>query len=60
MKVGDNMGKIQTGLRLPEKVYDNLQARAGEMGISINQLILVLVHIGIRFLDEGVIPQQLE
>lgn len=54
------MNKIQTGLRLPEEVYDNLQARANEMGVSINQLILVLISIGMKFLDEGVIPLQSE
>ena len=51
--------KIQTGL-LPENVYDNLQARANEAGVSINQLILMLINIGIKFLDEGIIPQQSE
>lgn len=49
--------KIQTGLRIPEKIHTDLQNRANQMGVSINQLILMLINIGIKFLDEGIIPQ---
>lgn len=54
------MMKIQTGLRVPEDVYDDLQARAEKMGVSINQLILMLISVGMKFLDEGIIPLKLE
>lgn len=43
--------KIQTGLRIPESQYNRIKERADRMGVSINQLILVLVDIGLNFLD---------
>lgn len=46
-----DMDKIQTGLRVPENQYERIKARADRTGISINQLILVLVDIGLNFLD---------
>ena len=45
------MEKIQTGLRVPEKQYERIKVKAENMGISINQLILVLVDIGLNYLD---------
>lgn len=55
---GDEMGyKIQTGLRVPEEVHDQLQKKADEMGVSVNQLILVLINIGLKFMEKGIIPQ---
>lgn len=50
--------KIQTGLRVPETIHADLQNRALKMGVSVNQLILMLICIGTRFLDEGIIPQE--
>lgn len=50
--------KVQTGLRIPEPLYNDLQSRAARMGISINSLVLMLVELGITLLDKGVIPQQ--
>ena len=44
--------KIQTGLRIPENQYNRIKERADRMGVSINQLILVLVDIGINCLDK--------
>lgn len=43
--------KVQTGLRIPENQYERLKDRADRMGVSINQLVLVLVDIGLNFLD---------
>lgn len=43
--------KIQTGLRLPEGQYNRIKEQAERMGISINQLILVLVDIGLNYLE---------
>ena len=43
--------KIQTGLRIPEGQYDRLKERADRMGVSINQLILVLIDIGLNHLE---------
>lgn len=43
--------KIQTGLRIPEKQYGRIKKQADRMGISINQLVLVLVDIGLNYLD---------
>ena len=44
--------KIQTGLRIPENQYNRIKERADRMGVSINQLILVLVDIGLNLLDK--------
>lgn len=43
--------KIQTGLRLPEQQYLRLQAKAAQMGISLNALILLLIDTGLKVLD---------
>lgn len=43
--------KIQTGLRVPEKQYSRIKEQAEKMGVSINQLILILVDIGLNFLE---------
>lgn len=45
------MSKVQTGLRIPENQYERLKDKADRMGVSINQLVLVLVDIGLNFLD---------
>ncbi len=45
--------KIQTGLRIPENQYDRVKERADQMGVSINQLILVLIDIGLNFLEKN-------
>lgn len=42
---------IQTGLRLPEDQYERVKEKADNIGISINQMILVLVDIGLNYLD---------
>ena len=57
MKIHERMieradDKIQTGLRIPENQYKRIKERADRMGVSINQLILVLVDIGLSFLDK--------
>ena len=43
--------KIQTGLRIPEGQYNRVKEKADRMGVSINQLILVLIDTGLNFLD---------
>jgi predicted HicB family RNase H-like nuclease len=43
--------KIQTGLRIPERQYNRVKEKADRMGVSINQLILVLIDTGLNFLD---------
>lgn len=43
--------KIQTGLRVPENQYERIKEKADRAGVSINQLILVLVDIGLNYLD---------
>lgn len=39
--------KIQTGLRIPIKRYEELNAIAGEMGVSLNALTLMLIDLGL-------------
>ena len=45
------MDKIQTGLRIPEKQYERIKEKASRTGVSINQFILILVDIGLTYLD---------
>lgn len=39
--------KIQTGLRIPEERYAELQKLADEVGISLNALLLMLIDLGL-------------
>ena len=39
--------KIQTGLRIPEERYTDLQELADEVGISLNALLLMLIDLGL-------------
>lgn len=39
--------KIQTGLRIPVKRYEELNIIAEDIGISLNALILALVDLGL-------------
>lgn len=43
--------KIQTGLRVPVNQYERIKEKADKTGISINQLILMLIDIGLNYLD---------
>ncbi len=49
------MEKIQTGLRLPVEQYTRLACMAKRMGVSVNALILLLVDIGLKVLEQ---PQE--
>lgn len=46
------MNKVQTGLRIPEQRYEELQKMAEEMGVSLNSLLLMLIDLGL-ILKEG-------
>ena len=37
---------IQTGLRVPESLYNELKANQDRIGLSVNQQILFLVDVG--------------
>lgn len=39
--------KIQTGLRIPEDRYAELQSLANEIGVSLNALLLMLIDLGL-------------
>ena len=45
------MEKILTGLRVPVNQYERIKEKADKIGISINQLILMLIDIGLNSLD---------
>lgn len=45
---------IQIGLRVTEKISEQLDSRASEMGISKNSLILMLIHLGNKVLDADI------
>lgn len=47
--------KIQTGLRIPEKRYNELISLAQEMGVSLNSLLLMLVDLGLTLRNGKVI-----
>ena len=50
--------KIQTGIRIPEELHKELQTKADRMGVSINQLMLVLIDMGLNLMEKGVIPRE--
>lgn len=43
--------KVQTGLRLPEKQYERIREKADRIGVSINQMALILIDIGLNYLN---------
>lgn len=46
--------KIQTGLRLPIELYEQLSAMAEHNGLSINSQVLFLVDIGMKAVNLGI------
>ena len=50
-QVAKNEFKIQTGLRIPETQYERIVEKADRIGIFINQMVLILVDIGLNYLD---------
>lgn len=48
------IGKIQTGLRIPQNRYEELSALSDEMGVSINALALILIDLGLKAVNLGV------
>lgn len=51
MKLKDK--KIQTGLRIPKKQYDRLEAHSKDIGVSINALVLIMIEQSLKCLDCG-------
>lgn len=49
--------KIQTGLRIPEVLYDQLCEDAKRNGVSINAQILFLLDVGMRAVNLGIREQ---
>lgn len=49
--------KIQTGLRIPEALYDQLGEDAKRNGVSINAQILFLLDVGMRAVNLGIREQ---
>lgn len=45
--------KVQTGLRIPQSMYDELKAIAERSGASINALALVLIDVGLSVVNLG-------
>ena len=48
---------VQTGLRLPEPMYNQLKEASEQNGVSINAQILYLVDIGLKAVNLGVREQ---
>lgn len=46
--------KIQTGLRIQQKRYDELVKIASRSGMSINAVILFLIDVGLSAVSHGV------
>ncbi len=47
--------KIQTGLRIPQSRYEELASLANGMGVSINTLALMLIDLGLKVVNFGVV-----
>lgn len=45
--------RIQTGLRIPETVRDRIVEKADSIGVSMNDVILMLINIGLTVMDNG-------
>lgn len=45
--------KIQTGLRVPAEMYQELKRYARRSGASLNDTILLMVDIGLRAVNLG-------
>lgn len=45
---------IQTGLRLPEELYNQLKEVSERTGVSINSQILYLIDVGLQAVNLGV------
>ena len=48
------MRKVQTGLRMPERRYEELAAKAERAGLSLNSMVLMLIDIGMTVIDQGI------
>lgn len=52
--------KIQTGLRISESVRERILEKAEDMGVSMNDAMLVLINIGLTVADNGFILPRLK
>ena len=50
--------KVQTGLRIPEKRYNELVSISEDVGVSVNSLILMLIDIGLILQKGQIILQE--
>jgi len=48
---------IQTGLRLSEEVRDEVSKKAKEIGLSMNDTIIMMLHIGMTVSKNGYVIQ---
>lgn len=46
--------KIQTGLRIPQRQYEDLTLLANKMGVSLNSLALILIDVGLSAVNLGI------
>lgn len=53
----NTMQKVQTGLRIPENLYDELRRTAEETGVSVNAQALYLIDIGLKAVRLGIQEQ---
>lgn len=50
----------QIGLRVPQNVNEQLREKAEEIGVSKNDAILILIHIGLMVAKNGFMIQNLK
>lgn len=46
--------KVQTGLRIPETLYNQLREAAERTGVSINAQILFMIDVGMKAINLGI------
>lgn len=46
--------KVQTGLRIPEALYNRLKETEERSGVSINAQVLYLIDVGLRTINRGI------
>lgn len=53
IEAGNVENKIQTGLRIPESRYNEINLLAKAAGVSVNTMVLMLMDLGIKVINLG-------
>lgn len=54
MRKREKLNRVQTGLRIPQDLYNRLVEKSKDISMSLNQTILFSIREGIDRIDEKV------